>query len=72
MTVRLIALAALVLGSACSSAGPFVTNVSSDGNYGLVVEKCTVQFNGFTTTVSTGDCTSHTIKLTTPPPASGG
>jgi len=48
---------------ACTTAGPYVTNISSDGNYGLTVEKCTVHMNAFMGTVSTGDCTSQIIKL---------
>ena len=49
--------------SACSTAGPYVTNISSDGDYGLNVEKCKVHFNSFTGHVSTGDCTNHNITL---------
>jgi type IV secretion system protein VirB7 len=48
----------------CSSAGPYVTNVSSDGNNGLNVEKCSVEFNSFTGTISNTNCSSQHIKLT--------
>lgn len=51
---------------ACTTAGPYVTNISSDGNYGLTVEKCSVHMNAFMGTVSTGDCTSQNIKLQSP------
>jgi len=54
---------ALLLAGCVSTAGPFVTNISSDGHGGLVVEKCMVSFNEFTSTVSNGDCTSTTIVL---------
>ena len=47
----------------CSTAGPFVTNISSDGNGGLVIEKTYVQYNGFTGTVSNKDQSSTNIKL---------
>lgn len=47
----------------CSSAGPFVTNISSDGQGGLIIEKCSVQYNKFTNSVSTKECTTTTIKL---------
>ena len=43
-----------ILGG-CSTAGPFITNISSDGKGNLVVEKNTVHFNGFTGVVSTGE-----------------
>ncbi|MCF8036590.1 MAG: hypothetical protein K9K62_06940 [Desulfobacteraceae bacterium] len=39
----------------CSTAGPFVTNISSDGQGNLIVEKNTVRFNSFTGTVSSGE-----------------
>ena len=68
MSKRMILFVA-VLGSlqaACTTAGPYVTNISSDGNYGLTVEKCSVHMNGFMGTVSTGECTSQYIKLQTP------
>lgn len=57
--------AALVLGllSGCSMAGPFVTNISSDGEGGLIVNKMMVEFNGFTGTVTNKDMTTETIKL---------
>lgn len=62
--IRLIVITALVVSlQACTSAGPYVTNISSDGNNGLTVEKCTVHMNAFMGTVSTGDCTSQNIKL---------
>lgn len=49
---------------ACSTAGPFVTNISSNGAGALNVDKCTVELNGFTGTVSNKDCTSTTIQVT--------
>lgn len=55
----------VVFVSGCvSNAGPYVTNISSDGNNGIIVEKCMVRFNSFNNgSVSTGECTSSTIKL---------
>jgi len=62
--IRIIVMLALLVSlNACTTAGPYVTNISSDGNYGLTVEKCTVHMNAFMGTVSTGDCTSQNIKL---------
>jgi type IV secretion system protein VirB7 len=61
---KLVASIVMVLSvSACSSAGPYVTNISSDGNNGINIEKCKVHFNSFTGNVSTGECTSQSIKL---------
>ena len=47
----------------CTTAGPYVTNISSDGNNGLNIEKCGVKLNAFMGTVSTVDCTSQHVKL---------
>lgn len=48
--------------SSCSTAGPFVTNISNDGNGGITVEKCMAHFNpmGF---INTSDCTNSTVHL---------
>lgn len=65
--LKKIAIATLsIAATACTTAGPYVTNISSDGNYGLTVEKCAVKMNAFMGTVSTADCTSQNIKLQTP------
>ena len=57
-----MALAGFVLVG-CSRAGPFVTNISADGAGGLVIERCAVEFNGWTGTVSNTDCTSSQIRV---------
>ena len=49
--------------TACTTAGPYVTNISSDGNGGLNIEKCGVKMNAFMGTVSTSACTAQNIKL---------
>ena len=54
---------ALFAVTACTTAGPFVTNISSDGNNGLVIEKCQVHMNAFMGTVSNEGCTSTQIRL---------
>ena len=33
--------------TACTTAGPYVTNISSDGKGGLNIEKCGVKMNSF-------------------------
>jgi len=48
----------------CTTAGPYVTNISSDGANGLNIEKCKVELNAFLGVVNTGDCTNSSIKLT--------
>lgn len=58
----LLTLVIMVL-SACTNAGPFVTNISSDGNNGLILEKCQVHMNAFMGTVSNDNCTTTNIYL---------
>jgi len=60
-----IAFTGVLIGllAGCTTAGPFVTNISSDGNYGLNVEKCSVHMNAFMGTVSTGECSAQNLKL---------
>lgn len=56
----------LILGalalSGCSTAGPYVTNISSDGTGGLIVEKCMIHYNPMGW-VNNSDCTNTTIKV---------
>lgn len=60
---KILTIAALLLISACTNAGPFVTNISSDGNNGLIIEKCQLHMNAFMGTVSNESCTSTQIRL---------
>jgi type IV secretion system protein VirB7 len=53
VAVKVIAVGILMSG--CTTAGPFVTNISSDGRGNLIVEKNTVQMNAIMGTVSSGD-----------------
>ena len=46
-----------------TTAGPYVTNISSDGRNGLNIEKCAVKMNAFMGTVSTSECTSQNVQL---------
>ncbi len=61
--MRFVLLAITVALSGCTTAGPYVTNISSDGANGLNIEKCKVELNGFIGVVNTGDCSNSTIKL---------
>ncbi len=63
---RLAAAATVLFAAGCTTAGPFVTSISSDGRGNLVVEKSLVKLNSFTGTVSNVDPSSTTIKLFDP------
>lgn len=63
MTARLFVCFLALLGTGCTTAGPFVTSISSDGRGNLVIEKSMVQMNSFTGTVSNHASTTTTIRL---------
>lgn len=56
-------LAASALCACATTAGPFVTGISSDGADGLLVEKCHIRFDPWMGTVGNNDCTNSTIKV---------
>jgi type IV secretion system protein VirB7 len=60
---RLAVAALALLATGCTTAGPFVTSISSDGRGGLIVEKSMVKYNSFMGTVSNENTTTTTIKL---------
>jgi type IV secretion system protein VirB7 len=60
--VGFVATGMLVL-SGCTSAGPFVTGISSDGHGNLIVEKSNVKMNAFMGTVSNEGSTTTVIKI---------
>ena len=47
--------------TACTQAGPFVTNISRAKNGDLLIEKCMIKHNAFMGTVSNENCTSQKI-----------
>ena len=47
----------------CTTAGPFVTNISSDGKGGLIIEKTRIQYNAFTDTVGNKDSSTTKIQV---------
>lgn len=63
MKINLPLLALFLVLGGCSTAGPYITNVSSDGRNGLNIEKCAVQMNAFMGTVSNINCTTQNIQL---------
>ncbi len=65
---RAITLSTLVIAlTACTTAGPYVTNISSDGNNGLNIEKCQIKADAYMGTISTTGCTSSHINLGSTP-----
>lgn len=50
----------------CTTAGPFVTNISSDGRGGLNIEKARVKLNFWTNGLETCDTTDSNIQLSNP------
>lgn len=49
--------------SACTTSGPYVTNITSDGENGLNIQKCGIRFNGLTGALSTTNCTNEHVTL---------
>lgn len=62
----IISLGIIFLIIGCTTAGPYVTNISSGGDSTLIIEKCKVEHNLFLDVVYTGDCYSTSLKLTPP------
>ncbi len=63
---KLLLMVGIVLLSGCTTAGPFVSNISSDGKGGLNIEKSRVKLNFWTNGLETCDTTSSTIQLSSP------
>ncbi|MEG1082465.1 MAG: hypothetical protein RSE44_28405 [Pseudomonas sp.] len=63
MKLLVVAIGLLATLAGCTTAGPYVTNISSDGRNGLNIEKCAVKLNAFMGTVSTTECTSQNVRL---------
>ena len=63
MKLLSISIAVIAALSGCTTAGPYVTNISSDGANGLNIEKCKVELNAFLGVVNTGECSNSAIKL---------
>jgi len=56
----------LVTLAGCTTAGPFVSNISADGRGGINIEKQKVQFNAFLGVVGNTETTNTNIQLTQP------
>lgn len=59
----LVAIVGIIIVSGCTTAGPFVTNISSDGHGSLIIEKSRVKMNAFMGTVSNEGGTTTTIRI---------
>lgn len=46
-----------------STAGPFITNVLPAGDGRVSIEKCKVNYNKFSNTISMGQCDTITVEL---------
>lgn len=60
---------ALAVSGCASHAGPYVTNISSDGRGGLTVEKCMTRFDPWMYTVANEQCTSTNLRMGQEPQA---
>lgn len=52
-----------VFCASCTTAGPFVTNISNGGSNTINVEKCSVEFNGFTGAITNTGCNISRVQL---------
>jgi len=68
MKRKALALCLCLLGS-CTTAGPFVVSISSDGKGNLIIEKAYVRMNAFTGTVTMDESTVHKINIGTAGPS---
>jgi hypothetical protein len=63
-----ITAAAIAALTGCSTAGPFVTSISSDGKGNLVVERNTVHINGLTGVISMDENPTTQVVKVVPEP----
>lgn len=62
--LKLLAMSVFITG--CTTAGPFVSSISNDGNGKIVVEKCMVKLNAFLGVVHNTECSNYKINLYPP------
>ena len=60
---RILAVAIVFGMIGCSVTRPYVTNISPEGDQGILVEKCKVQYNPYTAKVSTEQCNTSYVWL---------
>lgn len=61
--LQILVLTMVVTMLGCTTAGPFVTGISSDGRGNLIIEKSHVHMNAFMGTVSNEGGTTTTIRI---------
>ncbi len=66
LATMILSLAAAAFLSACTSSGPFVTSISSDGNGGLNVISCASTYNAFMGTQGNGACSNSHVQVVPP------
>ena len=62
MKKTLLVVLALML-SACTSAGPFVTNIKPRGNNEVEVEKCYIRMNTFGGVIYNYNCSASNVTI---------
>ena len=67
LRVAIVICAAFLVTGCATTAGPFVTNISSDGRGGLVIEKAMVEYSQWSEGITTKDHTTTTIYIGTVP-----
>ena len=60
---RILVVAILVGMTGCSYTQPYVTNISPGGKNGILVEKCKIQMNQFTSQISDSSCNTSYVWL---------
>ena len=60
---RILAVAILVGMTGCSYTQPYVTNISPVGKNGILVGKCKIQMNRFTSQISDSSCNTSYVWL---------
>ena len=60
---RILAVAILLGVVGCSVTQPYVTNISPAGEQGILVEKCKIQMNQFTSQISDSSCNTSYVWL---------
>lgn len=63
LALILLGVGSLFFAGCATTAGPFVTAISSDGTGGLVVEKCMARFDPWMGTVGNHNCNSANIQI---------
>ena len=60
---RILAVAILLGITGCNYTQPYVTNISPAGEHGILVEKCKIQMNQFTSQISDSNCNTTYVWL---------